>query len=393
MSLSVLLLAPHPFYTPRGTPMAERSMIRALCGAGHRVDVLTYHEGGDPAIPGSRIFRIPSIPGVRRVPPGLSWKKLVCDVAFAGCFFRRLHRENYDVVHAVEESVFLARLGRTVSGTPYVYDMDSVLPQEVVRSIPALAPVTSVLERMEGWAITGSVGVLAMCSSLAERARDQGAPDPVAVAEDATLLEGPPESRRPPDEVTGLGPGPVVMYVGNLVSYQGVELLVDAFAFLTERRPDARLVLVGGSQDRIEVLRGRADDRRCRDRAHFLGPRPPERLGEFLAAAEVLVSPRLHGQNTPMKIYSYLDSGRPVVATRIRAHTQVLDEEVAVLVPPDAKSLARALDDLLGDPRRRRALAERARRRVRREYTPQAQREKILAFYRRLEETLSARSD
>ena len=45
-----------------------------------------------------------------------------------------------------------------------------------------------------------------------------------------------------------------------------------------------------------------------------------------LLAADVLVSPRLKGLNTPMKIYSYLDSGSAVLATRLRTHTQVLDD-------------------------------------------------------------------
>mgnify|MGYP006283415711 CR=1 FL=1 len=385
MSLRILLLAPHPFYAARGTPMAERSMIRALCDVGHRIDVLTYHEGEDPDIPGSRIFRIPPIPGVYDVPPGLSWKKMVCDLALATSFLLRIRKVDYDVVHAVEESVFLARIGQYVTKTPYVYDMDSSLPHEVLRAVPWLSPLGAFLDAIERWGIRGSDGVLAMCASLADHAREQGAPGPVGVAEDATLLTRPPESERIPEDLALIASHPVVMYVGNLASYQGVELLADAFARLTERRPDVRLVVIGGGEDRIGDLRERARRKGCGEQTHLLGPRSPDRLGAYFAGADVLVSPRLHGDNTPMKIYSYLDSGRPVVATRIRAHTQVVDEDIAALVEPDPQTMAETLVDLLADPERRRALATRARRKVRREYTPEAQRSKILAFYRRLE--------
>jgi glycosyltransferase involved in cell wall biosynthesis len=69
-----------------------------------------------------------------------------------------------------------------------------------------------------------------------------------------------------------------------------------------------------------------------------------------MAAADVLVSPRSSGSNTPLKIYSYMHSGRPIVATRIESHTQVLDDLSALLVEPDAASLAAGIDAVLADP-------------------------------------------
>jgi hypothetical protein len=63
----------------------------------------------------------------------------------------------------------------------------------------------------------------------------------------------------------------------------------------------------------------------------FAGQRPAEEIPRFLDAADVLVSPRSSGTNTPLKIYQYLRSGRPIVATRLLTHTQVLNDEVAIL--------------------------------------------------------------
>ena len=63
------------------------------------------------------------------------------------------------------------------------------------------------------------------------------------------------------------------------------------------------------------------------------------------------MSPRLKGLNTPMKIYSYLDSGSAVLATRLRTHTQVLDDELAYLVEPEPAALGRGLAALLRDAR------------------------------------------
>ena len=90
----------------------------------------------------------------------------------------------------------------------------------------------------------------------------------------------------------------------------------------------------------------------------FAGQRPAEEIPAFLDAADVLVSPRSTGTNTPLKIYQYLRSGRPIVATRLLTHTQVLDDDVAILTQATAEGFARR--DRAGassDPARARASA------------------------------------
>ena len=106
--MRILLLAPHPFYQARGTPIAVKTVLEFLGSRGHQVDVLTYHEGADVEIPNVRIFRIPRVPGVRNIRPGFSLKKVACDVAMFGTCLRMMRRNRYDLLHAVEESAFIA---------------------------------------------------------------------------------------------------------------------------------------------------------------------------------------------------------------------------------------------------------------------------------------------
>ena len=106
--MKVLLLAPQPFYQERGTPIAVDLVVRTLSAQGDEVDVLAYHEGSDVQYPGVRVHRIPRLPFVRRVGPGPSWKKLCCDAVFFVTALRMAARTRYDLVHAVEESVFIA---------------------------------------------------------------------------------------------------------------------------------------------------------------------------------------------------------------------------------------------------------------------------------------------
>jgi hypothetical protein len=67
----------------------------------------------------------------------------------------------------------------------------------------------------------------------------------------------------------------------------------------------------------------------------------------FTVSADVLVTSRLRGTNTPLKIYQYLRAGKPILGTAIRSHTQVLDTATAELVSPTAPDVAAGLEHVL----------------------------------------------
>jgi glycosyltransferase involved in cell wall biosynthesis len=167
------------------------------------------------------------------------------------------------------------------------------------------------------------------------------------------------------------------MYVGNLEPYQGIDLLLRSFARVLERVGEAQLVIVGGAARDIEAYRALCQRLTIASRVRFLGPRPVHELGAHLAAADVLVSPRLRGNNTPMKLYSYLHSGKALVATDLPTHTQVLDPSVAVLAAPHPEAFAEALARVILDPALRDQLGAAARRLVEARFTYRAFRERL----------------
>lgn len=375
--MRILLLAPHPFFQQRGTPIAERMLLEVLAGHGHEIDVLTYHEGEDVQISGCRFLRIPALPFVRGIQPGFSFKKLASDAVMLLACLRLVRRGRYDVVHAVEESAFMGLAARRLYRVPYVYDMDSGLVRQMIDKFPSLARVRRLLERFERAAVRGSVGILAVCRSLEEQARACLPEGLVARVEDVSLLA---DASGEVDDLPK-GEGPIAMYVGNLQRYQGIDLLLEAFRHTLSDLPEARLIVIGGDDESIAHYRHRCGELGIAEAVSFLGPRPVERLGAYLKRATVLVSPRIHGENTPMKVYSYLDSGRPVLATRLPTHTQVLTDDVARLVEPEPEPMGRALAGLLRDRDLQERLAAAARELTRREFTPQAFEGKLLRFY------------
>jgi glycosyltransferase involved in cell wall biosynthesis len=142
----------------------------------------------------------------------------------------------------------------------------------------------------------------------------------------------------------------VVLYAGTFEPYQGLPLLLDAVQVVRDRVPDAVFVLVGGSGESAEAVAREVLRRRLSASVRLLGRKPREQMPDYLAMADVLVSPRSYGDNLPLKVFDYLASGRPIVATDMPAHRSVLDDTRAVLTEPSAAGLAQGISQLLTRP-------------------------------------------
>lgn len=341
--MHILLIAPHPFYQERGTPIAVRLLLRALSEAGHRVEVVTFHEGEDVVFPGVTLHRIRRPFGIAGIGPGFSLKKLICDVWLFFRVWGVARRERPDRIHAVEEGVFMAPW----FGVPYIYDMDSCLSAQLIDKAPLLRPLGPLFRAMERSAVRRAEVVVPVCPALADIAVGYGAKQ-VTVLPDISLLQDAPESDEPLD--LPVRQGVRFMYIGNLEGYQGVDLLVEALARARATREDLELVVVGGTDPHQRKLRETSAALGIEPHVIVAGARPTSMLPRLCAETDVLVSPRTQGVNTPMKIYSYLDSGKPLLATSLPTHTQVLTDEIACLAAPTPDGLADGMLRLARDP-------------------------------------------
>jgi len=160
-----------------------------------------------------------------------------------------------------------------------------------------------------------------------------------------------PPSRTPAEvrALWGIPAGaPLALYTGTFEAYQGVDMLIDAAAIVARARPDARVLVVGGEPAQVEAAKARAQSAGASPVMVFTGQQPAKEIPGFVQAADLLVSPRIRGTNTPLKIYSYLRSGKPIVATNLLTHTQVLTPSIAKLVDPQPEPFAAAVIELLG---------------------------------------------
>lgn len=380
--MKILLVAPQPFYQERGTPIAVRLLVETLCGMGHQVDLLVYHEGEDIEIPGMRLIRVGRPPGVGNVPIGISAKKLVCDLWLVWRLIGLLRRNSYDVVHAVEEAIFPAVVLNLFARSKLIYDMDSSLADQLTDKWRPLRPARRLLQWIERAAVRRTHAVFAVCEDLAAKVRPWVGPDRVLVLPDVPMANN--HATGPVEQLRSLiAPGATLaLYVGNLERYQGIDILLEGFA--AAKAPDIGLVIIGGEAAHIAHYTARAQALGIADQVKFLGPRPVANLGGYLSQADILVSPRMMGQNTPMKVYSYMQAGKAILATDIRSHTQAFDGTCAELVPPTAEGIAAGLQRLAKDPELRKRLGAAAREKVEREYSLQVFQRRVQDGYSRL---------
>jgi glycosyltransferase involved in cell wall biosynthesis len=362
----ILMIAPEPFFEPRGTPFSEFHRIRALTALGHQVDLVTYPFGQNVSMPGLRLFRSLRPPFMHRVRIGPSLAKIPLDALLALTALRRALRGNYDAIHSHEEGGLIGAVLAWLVRVPHLYDMHSSLPQQLTNfAFSQSRLISQVFLAVERFMIRRSRVVIVICPSLEETVKAiephakiiliENAP---GSADDVATLEQAAAVRR---SLSLADATPVVLYTGTFEAYQGLDMLFEAMAIVRRARPDARLVLAGGRADQITRAEAQARAAGIDDVTIFAGERPASEIPAYLLAADLLVSPRSRGTNTPLKIYQYLRSGKPTVATRLLTHTQVLSDETAILTEPTPPAFAEGILAGLSDRARAAAIGGQAR--------------------------------
>lgn len=398
--MKILMLAPHPFYQPRGTPIAADLVLRALSERGEHVDIVTFPEGSDKHYPNVTIHRTPApeiISGLfKGIRPGFSLKKVICDIFLLVQAIKLIQEGEYDVVHAGEEAVFIALIIKKLFGTPYVYDMDSSLVQQLTDKIPQLRHIAKPLRECEGIAVRNADAVIAVCQAL-EAEIVPYKPKRVSVIPDISLLRYEKNQQNDQREVDPLKEqfniqGELLMYVGNLEGYQGIDLLLSSFAKALIEAPEAHLVAIGGTEADVKKYQEQAQQLNISANVHFTGPRPVAQLKQYLDQADIVVSPRTQGSNTPMKLYSYLDSGKALLATNLPTHTQVLNDQIALTAAPEVSAFAAGIVHLINHPDLRVSLGQAAQAYIAKAHTYEAFARKLGSLYDWIEEEISTDS-
>lgn len=350
------MVIPQVFYSTRGTPLSAYHRIKDLISFGHTVEVLTYKVGEPPPDAAIVVHRSRGPHFATRLKQGPSYPKIWFDALLFANLCWRLFATRYDLIYAHEEGGFLAALVAPLFRVPLVYDMHSSLPLQIRDwKFSDREWVVRLFAWVERFTLRHSLAAVAISPGVADAAHRAAPAIPVVTIVNRFAVDAPASADEAARVRRELGVGPnerLVLYTGSFVALQALDLLLEAVPLVAARVPEARFALVGGQAAQIAALEPLARRLGVADRVRLVETRPQTEMPAYMRAADVLVSPRVQGINPPGKLFSYLDSGRPIVATDTPVHNQILTTGCAILTPPTAAGLADGLITALRDSAR-----------------------------------------
>jgi len=350
LSKRVLFIVSQPFFAWRGSPIRVGFDVQALAELGYTVDLLVPPFGNDFSVPGVTIHRVRAMPGVDDLPIGPSLPKLIFDVLLYFRARKMMKCNRYDALHGVEDTGAVCALLVRRRGIPFIFEKHSD-PTSHKRGF-VRNQILSCYAAVERWIIRRAGAVIGTGPDLAAYASQvdphktvRAIPDiPSSLAE--TTAEAAAAARgvflQASHEL-------LVTYVGSFAVYQGIDLLFESIPLVCRSDQRVRFVIVGGSSEEIAERKRQMSLVGVAERVTFAGKIPPDELPAVLAGSDILLSPRIAGANTPLKLLDYLKAGRPIVATENAANRQILDETTAVFSAAEPDAFAAGIQGLLND--------------------------------------------
>lgn len=367
-----------PVFGQKGCSLHVQEMIRALRSLGGEVTLFARRLGGDPQadlddVPVVTLSPIPRESGaVRETAALLANDELAETVQAHGALdllYERYSLWSYGALEAAAEK-----------GMPSVLEVNAPLieEQQRYRSLYNRDAALAVARRAFAAAdtlVAVSDGVADYLETFAQaRGKVHVVPNGVNPQRFATG-----EGRAEPGS---RGKAFTIGFVGTLKPWHGLDVLLEAFACFHALVPRSQLLIVGTGPE-LENLRRMATSYGVDSAVLFTGALPPESVPEMLDLMDAAVAPYPEVPDfyfSPLKVYEYMASGLPVVASRIGQLTElIVDGHDGMLCPPgDAASLCDALIYLYGDPAMRAQMGRAARSKVLAHHTWESVAQRVL---------------
>jgi glycosyltransferase involved in cell wall biosynthesis len=303
-------------------------MAEALGRRGHDVHVVTYHLGDAVRTPHMTVHRIAGPASYARTVPGPTLTKLaLLDPLLARKLRSVLRGGHFDVIHAHHyEGMLCGMLARRRQAPPLVFDLHTLLESE----LPSYSTIGRTLMKWIGRALDRHLParadhVIAVSEDIRRELERVGR---VSRSQLSVISNGVEADHFYSD--TAEPERNLIVFAGNLAPYQGIDLLLRAFARVRQDVPEARLRLLTDGD--FNPWRPLAEMLAIASSVEAMAV-DYAALPRALRAATVLVSPRPVCSGVPQKLFNYMASARPVVS--FAASAALLEDEKTGLIVND----------------------------------------------------------
>ena len=363
MTLRVLHIFDHSIPLHSGYSFRSLAILREQRTRGWETYHLTTPKQGrcssdEESVDGFDFFRTPHTPTAAGSLRGLrEWGQMRATAARIASLIESVRP---DLLHAHSPilNVFPAlKIGKRF-GIPVVYELralweDAAVDHGTTREGGVQYRLSRYLETI---ALSKADEVTTICEGLRHEIVSRGIPShkvtviPNAVDPTSFRIHSEPEIAL--RQNLGLEGHTVLGFIGSFYAYEGVDLLIDALALLLPRRPEMRVLLVGGGPAE-EALRTRAAQLRLDKQVIFAGRVPHHDVSRYYNVIDLLVYPRkamrLTELVTPLKPLEAMAQGRVLIASDVGGHRELIaDRETGFLFPSDnCNRLAETIDEAL----------------------------------------------
>ena len=382
--MRILMIAPTPFFADRGCHVQIYEEIKALQGLGHKIILCTYGFGRD--MPGVKTVRCFNPPWYKKLSAGPSYSKILLLPFLTFTAIKTVISFKPEIIHAhLHEGALVARFCKLFFPKKlYLFDMQGSLTGECLqhnffKAGSLLHKIMKVIEKM----IANWFFVITQSEAMTEELKSLGVPR----AKIANVKDGVDTDIFRPEPINfelakklGIDPDqPRILYLGLLETYQGADLMFDAFALVAKKIPQAQFIIIGFPN--IEKYKGICRNLGISDNVKFLGRIEYQILPGYLSLANIAVAPKISLTEGDGKIYNYMAMGLPIVAFDRNTSREILGETGVFAKLNDSRDFAEKILYLLANKEQAKILGQKARERAVANLSWQAVGERINQVY------------
>lgn len=344
-------------------------MLEALVALGYEVDLLSLAINPPPPISGVGLVTVRPLPLCSSLPDGPSVRRAIMDLLMLSRAMLLSGRNRYDFIHGVDDGGVVAAMAGRLTQTPFIFENDTSLCSAQTRS-PSRRLCLWFSRFFENYALKTADAVIGSDTDIVAALARFGRHSRACVIPDIPSL---PESVPTPAlnlsrvRFRPAATHKLITCVGSGNRFKDEDMLFNAIPQILSAIPQARFVVVGGTEKGIQQMRKAFGKAGLLDAVTFTGRMPCTELAALLAISDVLVSTRRKGKSAPIKVLDYLYSGTPIVAADTPANRSMLSPDNALIVKPTPAALAEGIIRICRSPALGAGLSQNGRDTLRRE--------------------------
>lgn len=345
------MIAPTPFFADRGCHVRIYEEAVALEKLGHRVTIVTYHIGNTPK--NLRVERIPPLVfWYKKLEAGPAWSKFLLDGLLFLKTLSLIVKNNYDLVHGhLHEGALIGKMASLLAfkKLPVIFDYQGSLTGEILahhflQENKGLFGIFKAAER----GIDQTADYI-ICSSspgltdLTEHFKIDG--NKLKFIRDGIGSKSNGLDRKEVERLKKKFKIPqsksIVVYLGILSKYQGVDILLDSIKTISEKRNDIHFLIMG--YPNVDLYMNKAREMGIENFVTFTGKTPYLQIYDFLGMGDIAVSPKLSKTEANGKLYNYMAAGLPTVVFESKINREIVGEFGIYAKYGDYKDLAKKI--------------------------------------------------